>query len=314
MPELPEVELVRRGLTATIVGRCIEAVEVRSPKTMLASPETLKRSVLQRSVTAVGRRGKVLIVDLDGGAHLLVHLMMTGQFVLSEGDRALFTGGHPSRSMLGPMPNLTTRVIFRLAGDRTLHFNDGRLFARMRVLDDAGLAADPFLRRLGPEPLGDRFTAAGLRAQLERHPRAPIKGVILDQSVVAGVGNIYANEALHLARIHPARPAGSLTAVEARRLHRAIRRILALAVETGATSRVEYTDHGQAATGYLARARVFQREGQPCSVCGTAIERIRVVGRATDICPRCQAIYISDRGPATRQSHHARGARAAAAV
>jgi formamidopyrimidine-DNA glycosylase len=287
VPELPEVELVRRGLESTVLGRRVEGVEVRSP-TAWTGPGELAAAICGGRLTAITRRGKVLILDLDGGTHLLVHPMMTGQFVLTERGYTLFTGGHPSRSMLGPMPNQTTRVSFRLSGERTLHFNDARTFARIRVLDDAALAADPFLARLGPEPLDERFTLTGFRPQLERHRRAPIKAVILDQSVVAGVGNIYADESLHLAGLHPGRRAGSLSAGETRRLHWAIRRILAQAIETGGTSFADFADPGRVPTGYLARARVFRRQGEPCPACGSAIERIRLAGRSTNICPGCQ--------------------------
>ena len=298
MPELPEVELVRHGLTTTIVGRRVEAVEVRTRSSPAMAPATLKRAVLAHCVSRVARRGKVLIVELDNGARLLVHPMMTGQFVVTENGRALFAGGHPSRSMLGPMPNRTTRIVFRLSGDRTLHFNDARKFGRIRLLDSNALAADLFLGRLGPEPLEDAFTLAGLRSQLERHRRAPIKAVILNQSVVTGVGNIYADESLHLARVHPARPAGSLNGTEARRLHQAIRHIIALAIDSGGTSFADYADRARAPTGYLAQARVFRRHGAPCPVCSTPIERIRVAGRATNICAHCQPAPEPRRGSA----------------
>jgi formamidopyrimidine-DNA glycosylase len=289
VPELPEVELVRRGLDTTIVGRRVEAIEVRSASSPAVPAARLKRAVQGGRLTAVARRGKVLIVELDSGAHLLVHPMMTGQFVVTGNGRTLFTGGHPSRSMLGPMPNQTTRIVFRLSGGRALYFNDARKFGRIRLLDSgAPLSADQFLARLGPEPLGDEFTLAGFRSQLERHRRAPIKAVLLNQSVLSGVGNIYADESLHLARVHPARLAGWLNGTESRRLHDAIRRIIGLAIDCGGTSFADYADPAREPTGYLARARVFRRQGEPCPVCGTVIERIRVAGRSTNICPRCQ--------------------------
>ena len=259
MPELPEVELVRRGLAATIVGRRVEAGEACWPGTLTTPPVTLARAVIGRRVSGVTRRGKVLIVELDHGWHLLVHPMMTGQFVVTEGGRTLFAGGHPSRSMLEPMPNQTTRVVVRLSGDRTLFFNDARKFGRIRLLDSKGLAADAFLRRLGPDPLGDAFTLEGFRSQLKRHRRAPIKAVLLNQSVLAGVGNIYADEALHLARVHPVRLAGGLDGTESRRVHHAIRRIVALAIGSGGTSVVGDANRPRTQTGYRARARVFGR-------------------------------------------------------
>lgn len=159
----------------------------------------------------------------------------------------------------------------------------------VRLIDSASaLAADPFLRRLGPEPVSEAFTLAGFRAQLERRRRAPVKAVILDQSVVAGVGNIYADESLHLARIHPLRRAGELERSESRRLHAATRRIIELATDSGGTSFADYGDPDRRPTGYVARTRVFSRQHRPCPVCDTTIERVRVAGRSTNFCPRCQ--------------------------
>jgi formamidopyrimidine-DNA glycosylase len=288
MPELPEVETVRRGLLATVLGRRVESVEVLSKQSLAPPRPAFDGLIVGHRLAAVARRGKVLIIDLDSDAHLWVHLMMTGQLVVTEHDRTLFAGGHPSRSMLAPMPNMTTRVFFRLSGGRSLFFNDGRRFGRIKLLSTAELGADPFLARLGPEPLGDSFTLASFRSQLQRHRRAPIKPVILDQSVLAGIGNIYADESLHLARLHPRRPAGSLSSAESRRLHEAIRTVIACAIEHGGTSFADYVNSARGQVGYLEQARVFRREGQPCPVCGTPIERIRVAGRSSNICPHCQ--------------------------
>lgn len=297
MPELPEVEIVRRGLDGTVLGRRLVAVETFSAGSFIAPVGALGRLLLGHTLCRVARRGKLLIIDLDDGAHLLIHLMMTGQLVVVERGRTLFAGGHPSRSLLEPMPNLTTRVLFRFSGDRLLYFNDPRRFGRIRLLDASSLAADPFLRSLGPEPLTEAFTLAGFRAELRRHARAQVKAVILDQSVVAGIGNIYADESLHLARVHPARRAGSLTAAEARRLRNAIRSVLARAIETGGT-RFPEAEPGRL-SGYVAHARVFAREGEPCPVCGAPIERLRVAGRTTRVCPCCQPLAPSEplRGP-----------------
>lgn len=257
-----------------------------------ASPAEVDERLVGRRLERIGRRGKLLIVDLEGGSHLLVHLMMTGQLVVVGHGNTLFAGGHPTRSMLEQMPNSTTRVVFGLDGDRTLYFNDQRKFGRIRLVDDDGLRSDPFLARLGPEPLGDDFTLDGFRAQLARHARAPVKAVLLDQTVVAGIGNIYADESLHLGRVHPARHAGGLTPAESRRLHHAVRTTLGHAIEHGGTSFAAYVNEARGREGFLERARVFHRQGLPCKVCGTTIERIRVAGRGTNFCPHCQP-YVS---------------------
>ena len=230
----------------------------------------------------------MLIFDFDNGFHLLLHLRMTGQLVVTEHGQTVFAGGHPSRSMLAPMPDGTTRAVIRLAEDMVAFFNDQRKFGRLKLVDGASLAADPWLTSLGPEPLSDLFTPASLLGQLSHHRRAPIKAVLLDQSTLAGLGNIYADEALHLARIHPLRPAGSLSEKEVRRLRASIREVLTVAINAGGTAITDSASDPSGGGGWMARARVFQRQGQPCPVCGTRIERVRVAGRGTNLCPRCQ--------------------------
>jgi formamidopyrimidine-DNA glycosylase len=232
--------------------------------------------------------GKVVLIDLDGEQHLLLHPKMSGQLVVAEHGTSVFAGGHPSRAMLGPMPNATTRVVFTLSADTVLYFNDARKFGWIRLVDTSSLASEEFLARLGPEPLSDAFTLRSLRERLAHHQRASIKAIILDQSTVAGVGNIYADEALHLARIDPRRSAGELSAAEVTRLHTAIRSVLGDAVRHGGTSFVDYVNAFRSTGTYLVQARVFQRAGLPCPVCATPIQRIRVAGRGTNICPRCQ--------------------------
>ncbi|HLI32614.1 MAG TPA: bifunctional DNA-formamidopyrimidine glycosylase/DNA-(apurinic or apyrimidinic site) lyase [Solirubrobacteraceae bacterium] len=288
MPELPEVEAARRGLAATVIGQRIEAVEITSPRSFAVPSRAVGGLLVGHRIDRVRRRGKLLIVDLDSRAHLLIHLMMTGQLVVVEGGRTLFAGGHPSRSLLEPMPNQTTRALLRLDGDLLLYFNDPRKLGRIRLVGSSALATDPFLCTLGPEPLEDAFTLAGYRAQLLRHARAPVKAVILNQSVVAGIGNIYADESLHLARLHPACRAGSLTAAQSRRLHAAIRSVLRHGIECGGTTVAASRSRPRRATGYLEHARVFAREGQPCPLCGAPIERLHVAGRTSRICPHCQ--------------------------
>jgi formamidopyrimidine-DNA glycosylase len=288
MPELPEVETLRWGLETTVLGKRIESVSVLWRPTFDVDPDRIQTLVVGNRIVGVRRRGKVVLIDLDGEQHLLLHPKMSGQLVVAEHGTSVFAGGHPSRAMLGPMPNATTRVVFTLSADTVLYFNDARKFGWIRLVDTSSLASEEFLARLGPEPLSDAFTPRSLRERLAHHQRASIKAIILDQSTVAGVGNIYADEALHLARIDPRRSAGELSAAEVTRLHTAIRSVLGDAVRHGGTSFVDYVNAFRSTGTYLVQARVFQRAGLPCPVCATPIQRIRVAGRGTNICPRCQ--------------------------
>jgi formamidopyrimidine-DNA glycosylase len=288
VPELPEVETLRRGLSAILPGRRIVSVRVLDHKVATGSPEMTGPDVTGHRIGRVGRRGKVLILWLEGSGSLLVHPKMTGQLIVTVTGATVVAGGHPTPSMLGPMPNLTTRAVFRLDQATCLYYNDARRFGWIRLAGTQPCATDPFLRRLGPEPLTEAFTVAALREGLTRHARAPVKAVLLNQAVVAGIGNIYADESLHHARIHPARPAGALTLAETRRLQAAVRAVLGSAIETGGTSIAAYLNDFRGRTGYLDNAEVFRRQGQPCDVCGTLITRTEVAGRATNFCPRCQ--------------------------
>jgi formamidopyrimidine-DNA glycosylase len=289
VPELPEVETVRRGLTASLLGARIATVDMLW-RPAVAAPDDVIDALAGRRLVAIRRRGKALIVHLDRDLHLLVHLKMTGQLVVVRRGVTVFAGGHPSRSMLDAMPNATTRVVIGLTGGTQVFFNDQRKFGWIRVLDASALQADPFLARLGPEPLDDEFTVVGFRARLAAHAHAMVKAVLLDQSTLAGLGNIYTDESLHLARIHPRRLCGNLSRQETARLHAAIKTTLRRAVEHGGTSFADYVNAFRGHGSYLAQARVFGRVGRPCPACGTRIERIRVAGRGTNLCRRCQPL------------------------
>lgn len=291
MPEGPEVETIRRGLELGIVGQEIRALDVRYSGSWPMPAGVREPLVLGARVAHVARRGKVLMLELDNDYTLLFHLKMTGQMVLVKADGERYAGGHPSESMRSSLPDNSTRVVFEFASGDTLYFNDQRKFGWIKLVPSAEVTDDALVGRMGPEVLGEGFTATYLGAQLTRHGRAPVKAVILDQSIVAGVGNIYADEALHLARIHPARLAGSLDAGEVKRLWAATREIIALGVEHGGTSFAHYVNSLGGKGDYLEHARVFKRQGQPCPVHpGTLIEKIRVAGRGTHVCPKCQVL------------------------
>ena len=295
MPELPEVETLRRGLAARITGMHITAAEVSDRKISGGPGDAMKQDVVDHQISRVARRGKVLILFLrepGSGAgesgSLLIHPKMTGQLVLTSDGATVFAGGHPTLSMLRPMPNATTRAVFRLGPACCLYYNDARRFGWIRPAGPDPCRTDPFLARLGPDPLDGNFTPAALQQALARHPRARVKAVLLDQTAIAGIGNIYADEILHRARIHPSRPAGGLSQAEALCLHAAIHGILRAAVDSGGTSFAGYVNQARGRPGYLGQAHVFRRQGLPCDVCGTPIIRTTIAGRATNFCPHCQ--------------------------
>jgi formamidopyrimidine-DNA glycosylase len=294
-PELPEVETLRRGLADRITGMHITAAEILDRKIFDGPDDAMKHDVVDHQISRVTRRGKVLILFLRDPGHsaresgsLLIHPKMTGQLVLTSCGATVFAGGHPTPSMLRPMPNATTRAVFRLGPSCCLYYNDARRFGWIRPAGPDPCRTDPFLARLGPDALGENFTPAVLQQALARHSHAPVKAVLLNQTAIAGVGNIYADEVLHRARIHPSRRAGGLSQAEARRLHAAIRTILRAAADSDGTSFAGYVNDARGRPGYLDQARVFRRQGQPCQQCGTPIIRTTVAGRATNYCPHCQ--------------------------
>jgi len=291
MPEGPEVETIRRGLELGITGQQIAEVDILSERSFPAPRNLVDQIVQGATIKHVARRAKVLLVELDNGYTLMFHLKMTGQIVLVKADGERFAGGHPTPSMRDTLPDASTRVTFRFADGDQMFFNDFRRFGWIKLVPTDEVALDPLVARLGPEVLAPEFTVEYLTDQLRRHKGAPVKATILDQSTVGGVGNIYVDESLHLAQIHPARTGGSLTPAEVKRLHEAVRTIISLGIEHGGTSFSRYVNALGGTGDYLEHARVFRREGQMCPVHpDTMIEKTRVAGRGTHICPKCQVL------------------------
>jgi len=278
MPELPEVEVVRRGLEDHVVGRRIVRVEVGRPRTVRrTSAEAVIAGLSGTTMTAAGRRGKYLVAPLDSGDAVMFHLRMSGQLRLAARG--------------APRPP-HTHVAMVLAGGDELWFVDPRTFGEVVVFDPLRAAVEvPELARLGPDPLLDELTAAMLRARLRDRAR-PIKGVLLDQQAVAGLGNIYTDEVLHAARVRFDRPAGALTARQVGALHSAIGSVLAAAIAAGGSTLADaqYVGlSGQPGT-YQEQHRVYGREGQACRRCRrSTVVRARYAGRSTFFCPRCQS-------------------------
>jgi formamidopyrimidine-DNA glycosylase len=275
VPELPEVESVRRRLAPVLEGRRLERVEIVDARlTRPIDPVLVARELEGEQIDTVDRRGKYLIVRFESGRALLVHLRMTGSFRLrSAAESALDEDAY-------------RRSVVRLDDGSDVAYRDVRRFGTWLLLEPGEL--DDYLdARVGPEPLDPAFTAAELAARLARR-RAPVKAVLLDQRTLAGVGNIYADEALWRARIHPLRTAGSLRPAETRTLRDAIRDVLELAIERQGSTLRDYALPDGEAGGMQEEFRVYGRLGEPCDRCGTPIERIVVGGRGTWYCPRCQ--------------------------
>jgi formamidopyrimidine-DNA glycosylase len=287
MPELPEVETICRGLGALMPGLGIKSVEHNWAKSFPNAPADVELFLVGAKVVDVRRRAKVLIIDLDSKYSLATHLKMTGQLVF-RGPNVRFGAGHPSGSLVGELPDKSTRVIFTFQDDSKLFFNDQRKFGWMRLLPTVEVENLDFFKKVGPEPLGKPFTAADFATRLRRRKNSGVKAVLLDQTVVAGVGNIYADESLWAAKIHPETKVADLSDAKLTKLYEELRRILALAIEKGGSTDKNYVNAEGKRGSYLSFAQVFRRQGKPCPRCGTTIVKTRVAGRGTHLCPHCQ--------------------------
>jgi formamidopyrimidine-DNA glycosylase len=289
MPELPEVETIRAGLAKLLPGKVVKDVWYDWDKSFPNAPSDVARFLVGAKVQRIRRRAKVLIVELSGGWALIIHLKMTGQLVfVGKGER--FGAGHPSDSLVGELPTKSTRVIIDFTDGGKLFFNDQRKFGWMRLLPAIEIPEIDFFKKVGPEPLDDDFTVGIFVERLMRRPNSNIKAVLLDQTVVAGIGNIYADEALWAAKIHPATLTGKVPKDKLVLLYNSIREILALSIAKGGSTDKNYVDAQGKKGSYLSFANVFRKEGQPCPRCGTPIEKIRVAGRGTHICPKEQKL------------------------
>jgi len=274
VPELPEVETIRRRLEPGLVGRTFEHVEIVDPRlTRPEPPEVIAAELQGERVHGLGRRGKYLIVEFESGRHLLIHLRMTGNVQ------------HPASGGFDADPY--RRAVVRLDDGSDVAYRDVRRFGTWELLEPGELEDYFAARRLGGEPLDRAFTTASLERAFANR-RAPVKAALLDQRAAAGVGNIYADEALWRARIHPLRPAGSLSRKELAALRTALRQVLQTGIaRQGATLR-DFRAPDGAQGSMQDRFRVYGRAGEPCPRCGTPIEKIRAGGRGTWFCPSCQ--------------------------
>lgn len=288
MPELPEVETVRIGLSQLLPGSKVVKVNALWEKSFQASPSDVKRFLIGAKITDVRRRAKVLIIDLDSGYSFVIHLKMTGQLVYRRGEKK-FGAGHPTDSLVGSLPDNSTRVIIELE-DAKLFFNDQRKFGWVKLLPTIEIPNIDFFKKVGPEPLATDFTSKDFINRLTRRQNSTIKAALLDQTVIAGVGNIYADESLWGAKIHPATRVKDINEAKLKNLFKELVFVLKLAIEMGGSTDRNYVDaHGKRGS-YMDFARVFRRQNLPCPRCDTIIEKSRVAGRGTHTCPKCQKI------------------------
>ncbi|MHB8159898.1 MAG: bifunctional DNA-formamidopyrimidine glycosylase/DNA-(apurinic or apyrimidinic site) lyase [Thermoleophilia bacterium] len=273
MPELPEVETIRRQLEPAITGRKIVKVDVQdSLVTAPESPDSFIKGLRGQTIAAVKRRGKYLLLELDSRDTLVIHLRMTGRLTQTR----LPLAGDDMKHL---------RFIIGFSENECLAFHDTRRFGKAFILSRRG--SDDYWKKLGPEPLGNSFNARYLK-RVVCNRKGPIKSLLLNQSQIAGIGNIYADESLFLAGIHPLRPAGDLADEEIKKLSRAIKETLKRAIKLEGSSIDSYRDSLGERGRFQETFRVHRRQGEPCPSCKSSVEKIRVGGRGTYFCPKCQ--------------------------
>jgi formamidopyrimidine-DNA glycosylase len=271
VPELPEVETTVNDLKPFITGKTIWKVEVFTPNSV-AEPSAVdfQQSLKGLKIKGISRRGKFILIELDKSEYLIVHLRMTGSLLFKPED---------------PAPEKFVRILLHFKDNTSLHFRDVRRFGRMWLVKDV----DSVVGKLGLEPLSPEFTVAALKAILAKRS-TPIKALLLDQTLIAGIGNMYADEALYLAKIHPLIPADALSANQIKLLYAAIRSVLEQGIRNkGASTDTFYRPEGEKGAAHLA-FKVAHKGGETCPICGGPIERIVVHQRGTFFCPRCQKL------------------------
>lgn len=326
MPELPEVETIRRGLEKLITGRGVVSVSFDWAKSFPNSQTDVDAFLTGATISEIRRRAKVLLIDLDTKYTLVIHLKMTGQLVFvgqkqqtrstkleargkseirntktsdsfessasnlefAESKELRFGAGHPNDSLIGELPDKSTRVILTFSDGSKLFFNDQRKFGWMRLMPTVEVPNIDFMKKVGPEPLNDDFTSDVFIQRIRKRANTSIKAALLDQTVLAGIGNIYADESLWGAKIHPASKVADVSDASLKKLHGDIKYVLQLSIEKGGSTDRNYVNSEGRRGSYIDFARVFRREKLPCPRCGTIIEKSKVAGRGTHTCPRCQ--------------------------
>ena len=291
MPELPEVETIKRGLSKFIVNQKLTQTDILCDKSFIGQSVA---GVVKR----IRRFGKALVIDLDTGKSLMIHLRMTGQLIydsahhqarsagsLEQGAR--YAAGHPSDNFTATLPNKQTRVVLKFGNKGTLYFNDQRKFGFIKVLPTSEVEDDSFIQKLAKEPWD--MSPDEFYEKLQKHQNSIIKATLLDQTIICGLGNIYADESLYTAGVHPERKSGTITREEAAKLLESACSVMDKSIASGGSTMATYVKADGTKGDYLELfAQVFHRQNQPCLRCGAQIVKTKVAGRGTHFCPRCQ--------------------------
>ena len=268
-------------------GKVICDVSSDWAKSFPNSTSDVNQFLIGSEILRVKRRAKVLLIELSSEYSLVTHLKMTGQLVYRAKNER-FGAGHPNASLVGELPDKSTRVTLSLDNGAKLYFNDQRKFGWMRLIPTVEVLNIDFMKKLGPEPLAASFNAKAFAQRLKKRPNTSAKAVLLDQSVIAGVGNIYADESLWGAKIHPNMQVRDLSSQKLSKLFQELQFVLKLSIAKGGSTDKNYVDAEGKRGSYLTFARVFRRESQACPRCSTIIIKTRVAGRGTHLCPKCQ--------------------------
>jgi len=293
MPELPEVETLRRELALVVRGKTIKSASVNWPKMVKPLiPKQFSQQLKGRKITDIKRRAKILIIELSNDNFLLIHLKLTGQLIYQENAKKikhknkLVSGGHPQKGGVVGLPNKFTHIIFEFTDGSHLYFNDLRKFGWARLVGK--LEVDKLLGEFGIEPLSKEFTLEKFKEILNRYPNRKIKQILMDQSLLAGLGNIYADESCFCAKILPTRVGKTLKKEEIKALFGCIPKILKFAISKKGTSADDYVQLDGSRGGMLPYLKVYGRKGEKCQRCGGVVEKIKLNGRGTHFCRSCQ--------------------------
>ncbi len=293
MPELPEVETLKRELSRVVVGLKIKNCKVLWAKTVSPlSPKKFAKQTKNKKIVGVRRRAKMLFLDLEGSQALAVHLKMTGQLIflpprtVLRGSSRAVLGGHPDDQMLEKQPSKYTRLIFEFTDKSKLYFNDLRKFGWIKLVTDKEMSK--LTEKVGPEPLSPIFTPNLLIEIFKKYKNRTIKQILLDQSLIAGIGNIYADEACFLSKLRPDRKTQTLKPAQIKNLRENIIKVLKLSIQKKGTSSRNYRRSDGSRGGFVPHLNVYGRESEHCKVCHRTIQKIRHIGRGTHFCPHCQ--------------------------